>query len=147
MTDTSNSWPVTRIIVCGDRHWVDRPFMREKLRLRYSTATEVIHGDNGNDRYTEGADRIAHTVAEEIFAISPKPHPADWDKWGSYAGPKRNTEMLLEHGRIDEVCAFHDDLQHSKGTKDMLRQARKAGVPTIVFSHHDPEPPEQGKLF
>ncbi len=58
------------------------------------------------------------------------PHPANWDQYHRAAGPLRNREMLKE--APDIVLAFHDDLSQSKGTRDMVNQALKAGVPTII---------------
>lgn len=37
----------------------------------------------------------------------------------------------------DLVLAFHDDLESSSGTKDMLTIARKAGVPVEVIGHEE----------
>jgi len=32
----------------------------------------------------------------------------------------------------DELIAFHIDIKNSKGTKDMVKQAEKLGIPTRV---------------
>jgi len=29
--------------------------------------------------------------------------------------------------------AFHEDLNKSKGTANMVRQARKAGIPVVIY--------------
>jgi hypothetical protein len=57
--------------------------------------------------------------------------PADWEQYGRAAGPIRNQQML--EAKPDRVFAFHEDLEHSKGTGDMVRRARKAGVPVEVI--------------
>lgn len=51
--------------------------------------------------------------------------PADWKKHGKAAGPIRNQSMLTEH-KPDLVIAF--PLGESKGTRDMIRKAKAAGI-------------------
>jgi hypothetical protein len=41
--------------------------------------------------------------------------------------PKRNQKML-DDGKPTFVLAFHDDIDESKGTKDMVTRATKAKV-------------------
>lgn len=69
---------------------------------------------------------LAHQLGYETMDF-----PADWDKYGRSAGPIRNGEMLKQ-GKPDLVVAFHDDIENSKETKDMVRQAREAGIPVEV---------------
>ena len=52
---------------------------------------------------------------------------ADWELEGKAAGPIRNQRMLDIH-QPDLVLAFHRFIANSKGTKDMVDRARKAGV-------------------
>jgi hypothetical protein len=61
---------------------------------------------------------------------------ADWRR-GKRAGPERNQRMLDE-GRPDEVWAFHTDTALGKGTADMVRKARAAGVPVRVHVEAEP---------
>jgi len=60
-------------------------------------------------------------------------YPADWAQHGRAAGPIRNQRMLTQ-GKPDLVVAFHDNLEHSKGTKNMLKQATEKGVPTKLLT-------------
>jgi hypothetical protein len=55
-------------------------------------------------------------------------YPADWATHKRAAGPIRNQQML-DTG-IDLCIGFHPDITKSKGTKDMLTRASKAGIPT-----------------
>ncbi len=57
--------------------------------------------------------------------------PAEWKKYGRKAGPIRNQQMLDKDP--DMVIAFHSDIAKSKGTTDMVRKARKKGVPTYII--------------
>lgn len=118
-----------KVLVCGDRHWKDRKYLFERLdeMHRLYGFTEIIEG------CARGADRLAEEWSEER-GIHLSHFPADWDQFGKPAGPIRNRRMLIE-GRPDMVVAFHTALQQSKGTKDMVEIARKAGVQTHVFPH------------
>ena len=59
-------------------------------------------------------------------------YPANWNLHGRAAGPIRNKQMLDE-GKPDIVYAFHPNISESKGTKDMVRQAKNRGIETIVI--------------
>jgi hypothetical protein len=56
--------------------------------------------------------------------------PADWKKHGRAGGPIRNQQMLDE-GKPDLVVAFPG----GKGTADMVRRARAAGIPVMEVKH------------
>src|SRR3990167_8220903 len=71
-----------------------------------------------------GADRLAREWAESL-GILVETVPAEWDKWGKAAGAIRNRVMLQK--APDLVIAFAG----CRGTADMMRQARAAGVPVI----------------
>jgi hypothetical protein len=114
-----------KILVCGDREWKSRETILNKLK-KYGKDTIVVHGD------CRGADRIGASVAEELFTKKPLAYPAQWDKYGKAAGPKRNQQMLDENPDIRVVLAFHNNIKESKGTKDMIRRASK--VPGIIVS-------------
>lgn len=113
-----------RILFCGDRRWSDpAPILHAFDRLQ---PTLVIEGE------CEGADLLSRREAE-LRGIPVLPFPAQWDKYGRAAGPVRNRQML-EEGKPDLVVAFHSNLENSKGTADMVKQARKAGVPVEVVA-------------
>lgn len=57
-------------------------------------------------------------------------HPADWQRYGRAAGPKRNKEMAL---CADALIAFWDG--ESRGTKNMIDEARAAGLPVRVYQY------------
>jgi hypothetical protein len=59
-----------------------------------------------------------------------KEFPADWTRYGRAAGPIRNKQMLDE-GRPDQVMAFL--AKGSKGTKNMIEQAQKRGLPVHII--------------
>lgn len=108
-----------RILICGDRNYnsVESVF---NYISGLSLDTVIIHGN------CEGADTLAKHVALRL-GLQVIPFPADWSK-GRAAGPIRNRQMLVE-GRPDRVIAFHDSLTTSRGTRDMITQTLRAGIP------------------
>ncbi len=79
-----------------------------------------------------GADRIACDIANSMGASVGWWHvscPAQWTK-GKKAGPLRNQQMLDEF-HPDLVLAF--PIGESKGTRDMIRRAEKAGIECKIF--------------
>ena len=117
-----------RVLVCGGRDWTDgEAILRELERIHQETPiTAVIEGE------APGADRLARQAADEL-GIPVVPFPADWKRYGRRAGPARNQQMVNE-GQPDLVLAFHANAAPSKGTKDMIARAKKAGIPCRVFS-------------
>lgn len=116
------------VLVCGDRNWTDRAMIRAQLNSMrsFNGPFTVIHGD------CRGADRIADEEARKL-GIAVVPCPANWKAHGKAAGPLRN-RLMLEY-RPALVWAFHDNLQASKGTKDMVKAAREAGCKIVHFTH------------
>lgn len=127
------------LLICGDRKWQDEGIIRhlvEGTALKCKRQGEpliIVEGE------AKGADQIAGKVAEEL-GLQLEKFPALWNQFGRGAGPIRNKAML-EHlnkyadGGGTVLCfAFHHDLTASKGTKDMVRRARKSGIPTYVIS-------------
>jgi hypothetical protein len=121
-----------RVLVCGDRKWTDQNLIEGWLSFLLDNHPEgivVIEGE------APGADVCAREVAKKL-RLSFKPFPAKWEIYGNAAGPIRNKKMLVE-GKPDLVLAFHDDLVHSRGTKNMIKQADEAGVKVKVVTHKD----------
>lgn len=112
---------VMRVLVCGGRHYRNAAFVFLTLdRLhRERQFSELMQGG------ARGADSLARDWAltkSEIVRFQCK---ADWDKYGNAAGAIRNKRMLEWHPAL--VVAFPG----GKGTADMVRQARAAGVEVI----------------
>jgi len=111
-----------KVLVCGDRNYTDT--------ARVHGALDALDRLNGIEAVIEGcatgADSMGESWARE-HGVPIRHFRPEWDKYGRAAGPVRNRQMLME-GRPDLVLAFHDNLEESKGTKDMVRQAQKAGI-------------------
>ena len=123
-----------RVLVTGDRNYKDYNAVKETLaKLQDQGFTAVIEGE------ARGADTLAREAAKElgmrVIAL-----PAKWDKYGMAAGPKRNAEMLTYDPEL--VVAFHDDLDNSKGTRDMVVKSRAKGLEVRLVLHDDGSPPQ-----
>lgn len=122
--------PEMPVIICGSRTFQDVTAIEVVIR-GLAAAAEVRGGQlvviEGEAR---GADVIARAEAERL-GLKVARFPADWDAHGRGAGHIRNQEMLDQ--RPGMVVAFIDKpLEESRGTHDMVRRARAAGVPTYV---------------
>lgn len=116
-------WPLAsplRVLVCGSRTWTDRVAV-ERMIDQLPVGSVVIVGG------AKGADTLAEVAARAV-GLQCEVYPADWERYGRRAGPVRNRQMLRE-GQPDLVVAFHADLWGSRGTADMVRVARVAGLP------------------
>ena len=111
-----------RVIVCGGRHWGDGHYDSGTMQAEFEKlplATIIMHGG------AKGADTWAHGWAW-AFGFKRAVFKAQWRKYGMRAGPLRNQQMLDE-GKPDLVLAFPG----GRGTADMVRRARAAGVKVI----------------
>jgi hypothetical protein len=112
-----------RVLISGARTWTDLETIRRELAALPST-TVIIHGD------ARGADRLAGQAAAErglrVLAC-----PPEWNRYGKAAGLVRNRQMLEEH-RPHLLLAFHPAIDVSRGTRNMVELARKAGVPVRI---------------
>lgn len=109
-----------RILICGDRNWTDEQIIEDYIKS-LPRDTVIIEGE------AQGADIIAKNMALK-HNLRVTSFPADWNLFGLAAGPIRNKQML-DDGKPDLVVAFHNDLSKSKGTKNMIDQALRRGIP------------------
>jgi hypothetical protein len=118
---------MTRVLVCGSRDWADKYAIWCVLNgyLHDGFGVVVIQGG------ARGADAIAKHWADLNSQPAPT-YPADWNQHGKAAGAIRNQLMLAEE-KPDMVWAFvTKPLEQSRGTADMVRRARAAGVRCYV---------------
>lgn len=118
-----------RVIVCGGRKYADQLHVDEVLDAIHlaTPITVLIEGGAGGVRngVAFGADRLArswgHHNCPHVMTVM-----AEWHKYGLAAGPRRNARMLAM--KPDLVVAFAG----GRGTADMVRQARGAGVRVTI---------------
>lgn len=121
---------MTTVLITGSRNWTDREFILQTFKsLQLPLPVTLIHGA------CRGADLLAASCAVEL-GWATDPHPANWKKYGSSAGPIRNIEML--DFNPDIAVGFHDDIRSSKRTKHCIGEAIARGIPVKLFLHFQP---------
>ena len=112
-----------KVLICGSRFYTD--YSRILQYVRSLEDAVIIAGG------ARGADTLAVKAAGACGFLF-REYPAQWEKYGRKAGPIRN-QTMLDMEKPDIVAAFHEDIESSKGTKDMVARARKSGVSVVVF--------------
>lgn len=127
-----------RIIVCGGRNYSDfdrvnrvldgllykQPIQRVFFPYELQPPTfawdfrTLVHGK------ASGADSLAASWAD-FRGVSSETHPAQWDRWGNSAGPRRNEEMARTGA--DLLVAFPG----GTGTDNMITNARFFRIPVM----------------
>lgn len=122
-----------RILICGDRNWNSFYLVLRALSDEHQRepVEVVIQGE------ASGADSIGKAAANQL-GIPVLSFPAEWRKYGLRAGPIRNRQQLKE-GKPTKGLVFHDYLEKSKGSKDMVKVMQENGVPYEVFTTRDRE--------
>lgn len=126
-----------KILVCGSRHCPQQVVIDSlnKLSLEWpKTPKDALGNWLPNVFIIAGGAKGADTAAIDWACINWCPfkeYPADWNKYGKAAGHIRNQQMLDE-GKPDLVVAFL--APDSRGTKDMLSRAEKAGIPAKIIN-------------
>ncbi|MBL4559392.1 MAG: DUF2493 domain-containing protein [Labilibaculum sp.] len=104
-----------KIIIAGGRNFTDYQKLCKVCDqlLQDQTNIEIISG-----AYYKGADKLGEQYAKEKgYKITR--FPANWNKYGKAAGPKRNEQMA---NYSDALIAFWDG--ESRGAKNMIQLAR-----------------------
>lgn len=134
-----------RILITGSRNWTDAQAIRDAIATAiagFAGPVTIIHGG------ARGADQLAAALAPTFGPhVTCELWPADWEgpcrdecrpghrrsrhDRSSYcpaAGNFRNQDMV-DAGTT--VCLGFP-LGTSRGTRDCLRRAGKAGIPTVI---------------
>lgn len=119
-----------RVIVCGSRSWTDRWMVSTVLDgLLEGDELTIVEG------CAPGADRFACGYRPTFLrrdSVRHEHHPADWEMYGNAAGPMRNQEMADAGAGL---CVAFTEHPPTPGTADMVRRAKRAGIPVWVFGH------------
>ncbi len=118
-----------RVIIAGGRDFNDYRLLKSRcdnlLSFRIKEHNIIIISGTA-----EGADRLGERYAiERGYAI--EKYPAEWKKHGLAAGPIRNEQMS---NVADALIAFWDG--ESRGTKDMIKKARKKNLLVRVIYYN-----------
>ena len=100
------------ILVTGSRDWTDENMIAHALQsinIPENLTPVLVHGD-----CPTGADAMAHKIATQ-WKWKIRKYPAQWQKYGKSAGPRRNQEMIsVEQPHVG--LGFSKN--HSSGTKN-----------------------------
>jgi hypothetical protein len=113
------------VIVTGGRSYRhrDRVFsVLDDLRVQYGDLV-IVHGG------CRGADYLAGLWAESR-GQKVLVYPADWDRYGLSAGPRRNSKMIEENVDAALLVAFPG----GSGTADCTKKAEKAGIRILLVT-------------
>lgn len=121
----SKKRPTKRVVIAGCRDYTNyeeaKAYIDHCLSNIRKENTIIIVSDGAR-----GADMLGERYARENrFAI--KRCPADWDKYGKSAGPRRNREMAQMSDYV--ICFWNEK---SKGTGSMILYARQYGKPLKI---------------
>lgn len=115
-----------KVIVAGGREFNDYILLEEKLDKILSKRLPDVEIVSGTAR---GADKLGESYAHKN-KLHIKQFPADWNKYGKAAGPRRNKQMA-EYA--DACIVFWDG--KSKGTKSMINLANEQGIPIRIIKY------------
>lgn len=111
-----------KVIIAGGRDFKDYNLLKEKLDLILQNLEEV-EIVSGKQVTEENGEKYGADYLGEQYALSRdlpiKDFPADWDKYGKSAGPKRNKQMA-EYAT--HLVAFDTG---GRGTANMIQEATK----------------------
>lgn len=120
-------------LICGGRHYAGpvAKVLYDLVAERDARPDLVIHGNAPGADTLGGKWAYRNGIKQRIFQ-------ADWIEHGRAAGPIRNQRMIDE-GKPDLVIAFPG----GRGTADMVRRARKAGIEVVEIGSIEPSHPTQ----
>ncbi|MBQ9570887.1 MAG: DUF2493 domain-containing protein [Prevotella sp.] len=127
-----SDYPPFRVIIAGTRSFNDYELLRDSCNnlLSEKQRTHTVVVISGTAR---GADQMGERYARER-GFQLRRFPADWEQYGKSAGHIRNAKMA---DNADALIAFWDG--ESKGTKNMIDNARRKGLAVRVIQYQKPK--------
>lgn len=123
-----NHPPPFRVIIAGSRGFTafaDLCAYCDKVLARKAQEGQIVVLSG----HCQGPDLMGEEYARQRGYVV-EVHPADWKQYGKAAGPKRNKEMAAA---AHALIAIWDG--ESRGTKNMIDEARAAGLPVRIFRY------------
>jgi hypothetical protein len=132
--------PEFRLLITGSRSWPDQDAVWESIAMAIAEnlpdggTVTVVHGG-----CPTGADHFAHTwfslpICDPEYQAVEEVHPADWNRHGKAAGPRRNAEMITLGADLVLAFPLPGDRSLSRGTWHCVDAARKAGLRVEVVA-------------
>lgn len=107
-----------KVIIAGSRHCESFKVVLDAMNESpfVGKITEIVSGG------ARGVDTIGENLGV-LMGIPVKRFPAEWDKFGRAAGPKRNRQMAEYADALIAVL-----YPGSRGTANMIEQAKRLGL-------------------
>jgi len=108
-----------KVIIARSRNFSNYQILKKECAqfLQKQKSIKII-----SEGHYKGADKLGEQYAKEKELILAR-FPAEWDKYGKAAGPKRNKEMAIY---ANALIVFWDG--KSRGTKNMIQHAKQNGL-------------------
>jgi hypothetical protein len=124
-----------KLIVAGSREYRNfAGLMRLMVDSGFDKEAKVIVSG-----CCRGVDLLGERYAE-MFGLGLARYPANWNRYGRAAGPKRNEQMARF---ADALLAIKPRNRRSPGTEDMIRRAEAHGLRLFIFEYGGDEAPEK----
>lgn len=129
-----------KVIVCGSREGISRIRVGERIS-ELPEGTVIVHGRSPGGGTDDYADFYAREFGYTVITVPI--NDADRRRARAMSRPKfapiaRNIRMYDEHPDASLVIAFWNG--ESPGTKQMIDEGRRRGVPVEVDRNGTPEP-------
>lgn len=121
-----NNFGSKRVLFFGSRYWNNYNKVLSIMKTLKDVYGDVLIIEGG----CKGADILAKRAAIECN-IPYEEYKANWNI-GKIAGPLRNQRMVDE-GKPDMAFCFHNDIENSKGSKDMYSRLTKHNIPCEII--------------
>jgi hypothetical protein len=115
-----------RVLITGSRDWNDADLIANELTLlqkQWGSDVTLVSG-----HCLTGADMLCERIALG-FDWSIERHPAEWNRYGKAAGPRRNQDMV--NLGADICLAFIRN--GSRGASGTAKMAEDSGITTFRF--------------
>ena len=114
---------MAKIVVAGGRTYTNTGMVFICLEKIVQKGDVIISG------HAKGVDMMGELYAQKNN-LACEIYPAEWDKYGRSAGPRRNEQMAQI---ADKVVVFWDF--KSRGTKNMVDMAKKYKKELFIFDY------------
>lgn len=124
---------MTKVLVTGSRDWWDAGIVLQAMKdaLEHLGPFTLISGG------ARGSDRLAQEAVAHLGLPEPLVLEADWDRYGTAAGPMRNEAMVAL--KPDLGVAFTHPRWKGSGTWHTLGLLHQAGIESWIYPWHHPE--------
>jgi predicted Rossmann fold nucleotide-binding protein DprA/Smf involved in DNA uptake len=112
-----------KVVVAGGRTYTNTGMVFICLEKIVQKGDVIISG------HAKGVDMMGELYAQKNN-LACEIYPAEWDKYGRSAGPRRNEQMAQI---ADKVVVFWDF--KSRGTKNMVEMAKKYKKELFIFDY------------